>query len=155
MDSRLESLVGTPYDEQHSCYWLVREVLKILKGIELPNLDPAALSPGNYIGTVELRGADRSETASFTFELPGATPSSRPIDILGWSFDGELLSANAELQPADILGFSKNPLGLIEHVGIVTDAGNFMHADEKCGQVVCEALSRCRHLVKAVGRIKQ
>ena len=30
-------LVGTPYDKEHECRWLVRTVIKAEKGIELPD----------------------------------------------------------------------------------------------------------------------
>jgi hypothetical protein len=127
--------------------------MKIINGVELPNLDPSSLDPGKYSGTVELRGAEKNESVPFKFDLPGNPKDDAPTNIIGWSLDGDLLAPDAELRTGDILGFSSNPLGIIDHVGIVVDAGNFLHADEKCQQVVCEELNRRRHQIKAVGRL--
>ena len=110
MDPWIESLVGTPYDDDHDCYWAVRIVLRHDLGIELPN---------------------------------------RPM---GWRKYGVVLPKGTELGRDDILFFSMNAQGLTDHVGVVVGPGDFLHADRHCGQVVCEALERRAHLIKAVGR---
>ena len=109
MDPWIESLIGTPYDDEHDCYWTVRTVLRYDLGVELPE---------------------------------------KPI---GWRKHGVVLPKGTELQRDDILFFA-GQLGMVEHVGVVIGPGDFLHADRRCGQIVCEALSRRIHQVKAVGR---
>jgi cell wall-associated NlpC family hydrolase len=36
LDAWLESLIGTAYDDEHECYWLVRQVAEHCLGLKLP-----------------------------------------------------------------------------------------------------------------------
>ena len=58
------------------------------------------------------------------------------------------------LQKYDIPLFSEIIPGLVNHMGIMQDASNFIHAGHMYGSVVCEPLARYQHKLIAIGRPK-
>jgi len=84
-----------------------------------------------------------------------------PDDIFTWSARGSFmrlyyrsirLKEGERPSRLDILCFAHgNSLGLVDHLGIGISETDFIHADKKCGSVVCEPIRR--HKMKAVLRL--
>ena len=56
------------------------------------------------------------------------------------------------LQQFDVLMFAEILPGLVNHIGVMVSAADFLHAGSKFGGVVCEPINRYLDKVVAVGR---
>ena len=78
-----------------------------------------------------------------------------PEGILGWRRFVEILPFGGATERLDVLLLSEQGAGLADHVGICDGRGNFLHADKKKGQVVCEPVSRHARKILFLARLRR
>lgn len=86
--------------------------------------------------------------AVFGFDLKAEPPS-----VMTWPDYVKIYKPPpAKLELYDVLMFSEIIPGLVNHVGIVCSAGDFIHSGSIFGGVVCEPIARYAHRITSVGR---
>jgi cell wall-associated NlpC family hydrolase len=102
----------------------------------------------DLVGTPYLAGGSDPATGFDCYGLVRyvircGTGVSLPVEPIGWRRYGKVLDFSWPVFRYDVLFFAvQNDLSMVDHVGVAIDGRDFLHADRKMGQVVCEPISK-------------